>query len=165
MIWPTVGRHCLGVKPHLGPKTNLLLLSHSCRFVNVRSPLWREYGVVLYKCCWSSPAKSLSGPSLEGVMSIFYCLRFGFPHPECHIPQEQGGTVIPNGTEFPFFATYDSQGYVGGIWNFLYTNYKNCQSRSQSYTSITTDGQSASLSWCQAPVWDPRPIFLLKNLN
>jgi hypothetical protein len=28
---------------------------------------------------------------------------------------------------------------------------------SQSY--ITTDGQSASLSWCQAPIWDHRPIF------
>jgi hypothetical protein len=30
-------------------------------------------------------------------------------------------------------------------------------SQSQSY--ITTDGQSASLSWCQAPIWDTRPIF------
>jgi hypothetical protein len=27
----------------------------------------------------------------------------------------------------------------------------------QSY--IMTDAQSASLSWCQAPIWDPRPIF------
>jgi hypothetical protein len=25
---------------------------------------------------------------------------------------------------------------------------------------ITTDNQSASLSWCLAPIWDPRPIFL-----
>jgi hypothetical protein len=39
---------------------------------------------------------------------------------------------------------------------------RNCQSQSQSY--ITTDGQSASLSWCQAPIWDPRPIFLLLSL-
>jgi hypothetical protein len=23
-----------------------------------------------------------------------------------------------------------------------------------------TDSQSASPSWCQAPIWDPRPIFL-----
>jgi hypothetical protein len=23
-----------------------------------------------------------------------------------------------------------------------------------------TDSQSASLSWCQAPIWGPRPIFL-----
>jgi hypothetical protein len=24
-----------------------------------------------------------------------------------------------------------------------------------------TEGQSASLSWCQAPIWDPRRIFLV----
>jgi hypothetical protein len=33
---------------------------------------------------------------------------------------------------------------------------------SQSY--ITTDSQSASLSWCQAPIWVPRPIFILISL-
>jgi hypothetical protein len=37
-----------------------------------------------------------------------------------------------------------------------------CQSQSPSY--VTTHGQSASLSWCQAPIWDPRPIFLLLYL-
>jgi hypothetical protein len=37
-----------------------------------------------------------------------------------------------------------------------------CQSQSQSY--ITTDSQSASSSWCQAPIWDPRPIFLILSL-
>jgi hypothetical protein len=30
--------------------------------------------------------------------------------------------------------------------------------------SYTTNGQSASLSWCQAPIWDPQPIFLLLSL-
>jgi hypothetical protein len=34
-------------------------------------------------------------------------------------------------------------------------------SKSKSYT---TDGQSASPSWYQAPIWDPRPIFLLLSL-
>jgi hypothetical protein len=24
-----------------------------------------------------------------------------------------------------------------------------------------TDGQSASLSWCQEPIWDPQPNFVL----
>jgi hypothetical protein len=33
------------------------------------------------------------------------------------------------------------------------------QSQSQSY--VKTDGQSASLSWCQAPFWDSRPDFYL----
>jgi hypothetical protein len=32
--------------------------------------------------------------------------------------------------------------------------------QSQSHSHITTDNQSASPSWCQAPIWDPRPIFL-----
>jgi hypothetical protein len=31
------------------------------------------------------------------------------------------------------------------------------QSQSQSY--VTTDGQSASLSWCQAPIWGLGPDF------
>jgi hypothetical protein len=45
------------------------------------------------------------------------------------------------------------------------TNIKNTQkSQSQSQSYITTDGQSASLSWCQAPIWDPRPAFLLLSL-
>jgi hypothetical protein len=34
---------------------------------------------------------------------------------------------------------------------------KSKQSQSQSY--VTTDGQSASLSWCQAPIWGLRPDF------
>jgi hypothetical protein len=34
------------------------------------------------------------------------------------------------------------------------------QSQSQRQSCITTDSQSASPSWCQAPIWDPWPIFL-----
>jgi hypothetical protein len=30
----------------------------------------------------------------------------------------------------------------------------------QSQNNLTTDDQSASLSFCQASIWDPRPIFL-----
>jgi hypothetical protein len=33
-------------------------------------------------------------------------------------------------------------------------------SRMSSQSHITTDSQSASPSWCQAPIWDPRPISL-----
>jgi hypothetical protein len=34
------------------------------------------------------------------------------------------------------------------------------QSQSQTQSHITTGNQSDSPSWCQAPIWDPRPIFL-----
>jgi hypothetical protein len=29
---------------------------------------------------------------------------------------------------------------------------------------LTTDSQSTSPSWCQAPIWDPRPIFPILSL-
>jgi hypothetical protein len=32
-------------------------------------------------------------------------------------------------------------------------------SQSQSQNYITTDGQSARLPWCQAPIWGPKPDF------
>jgi hypothetical protein len=35
----------------------------------------------------------------------------------------------------------------------------NCQSQSQNQSYITTDSQSASLSWCQAPIRGIRPDF------
>jgi hypothetical protein len=51
LVRPTVSRPvCLGVKPHLGPKTRFLLLSDSCGFVDVGRPLWRDNGSVVYNC-------------------------------------------------------------------------------------------------------------------
>jgi hypothetical protein len=66
----------------------------SCGFFDVGRFLWREDGSVVYNCCWASPAHSFSGPSPVGLATIFYCLRFG--------------TSL-------FVASYDSQGYCGGI--------------------------------------------------
>jgi hypothetical protein len=38
-----------------------------------------------------------------------------------------------------------------------------CSSQLTAQSYITTDGQSASLSWCQAFIWGPRPDFLLPS--
>jgi hypothetical protein len=73
MLRPTVS---LGAKHHLGPKTRFLLLSDSCRFVDVGRPFWREDGSVVYNCCWASPAQSFLGLSPAGLLTIFYCVRF-----------------------------------------------------------------------------------------
>jgi hypothetical protein len=35
----------------------------------------------------------------------------------------------------------------------------NCLIQSQSQSYVTADGQSTSLSWCQAPIWGPRSDF------
>jgi hypothetical protein len=61
--------------------------------VYVGRSLWRENESVVYNCYWSSPAQSFSGPTTVGLVTIFYCLRF----------------------ETSLFASYDSQGYGGGI--------------------------------------------------
>jgi hypothetical protein len=46
----------------------------------VTSSLTKVWPVV-YSCCWSSPAKPLSGPSPAGIMTTFYFLRFETPPP------------------------------------------------------------------------------------
>jgi hypothetical protein len=47
--------------------------------------------------------------------------QLGGPGPRIYIPPEQGGPVIPLGIGFPFVASYDSQGYRGGILTRLHT--------------------------------------------
>jgi hypothetical protein len=58
--------------------------------------------VCRWNCCWPSPAQSFSGPSPVGLVTIFYCLRFD--------------TSL-------FVASYDSQGYGGGIRTRLHTGW------------------------------------------
>jgi hypothetical protein len=43
--------------------------------------------------------------------------------------------------------------------------YRTPSQLSQSQRYATTDGQSVSLSWCQAPIWDLRPDFLFWQLR
>jgi hypothetical protein len=59
-------------------------------------------GSVVYNCCWPSPAQSFSGPSLVGLVTIFYCLRFE--------------TSL-------FVASYDSHDYGGGIRPRLHAGF------------------------------------------
>jgi hypothetical protein len=84
----------LGVEPHLGLMTRYLLLFDNYGLAFVGRPLWREDGYVFCICCWPLPAQSFLGPSPLGLATVFYCLRFE--------------TSV-------FFASYDSQGHVGGI--------------------------------------------------
>jgi hypothetical protein len=99
-----------GVKTPSRAQDQILVLSDSCRFVDVGRPLWREDGPVVYNCCWSSPAQSFSGPSPAGLVTIFYCLRFETPsNLEGQVPviiysQEQGGPIIPPSCDSLYIA-------------------------------------------------------------
>jgi hypothetical protein len=59
-------------------------------------------GSAVCNCYWPSPGQSFSGPSPVGLLTKFYCLRFE--------------TSL-------FVASYDSQGYGGGIRPRLRTDY------------------------------------------
>jgi hypothetical protein len=96
---------------------------------------------VVFSCCWVSPAQSFSGLSPAGLVNTCYCLRSWGCYPakvKVTLRLTVGRSVCQS------------------------ANQSACPSPSQNY--ITTGGQSASLSWCQAPIWDPRPIFLLLSL-
>jgi hypothetical protein len=71
-------------------------------------------------------AGPVSGPSPAGHMTTFTVSdsrlsQPGGPGHHIYIPQGQGGPVIPPDTRFPFIASYDSQGYGGGIRVRLHT--------------------------------------------
>jgi hypothetical protein len=161
--WPLVDQSVLVSSARSGPKTRFVLLWDICGSVDVERPLWWEKESVVYNCCWPSPAQSFSGPSPAGLITIFYCLRFetppsGVPGPRIYISHEQGGPVVPPGTGFPFHRLLRLAGLrwrysnppPHGLW----------LTQIQSQNCITTDGQSTSLVWCQAPIWGLRQDFI-----
>jgi hypothetical protein len=86
-------------------------------------------GLVAYNHCWVLQAQSFSYLSSWPCFTVSY-LRLpkpGGPGLYTHIPQEQCVPDIPSGT-----GLTDS-----------------------SHSYVTTDGHSASHSWCQAFIWDP----------
>jgi hypothetical protein len=153
---PTVSRSVrLGVRQPSGTRDHfffsLKFPFDSCGFVILYYPLWREDGFVIYCCRWSSPTKSRSGLSPAGLKAIFYFPNsWDSPNLVCQVPvfispRNREAQIYPRALGSLSVSSYDSQGYGGGL-----------RSKSKSHY----DWQSASPSWCQASIWDPRPIFL-----
>jgi hypothetical protein len=115
-------------------------LSDNCKFLAVGHPLWREDGhvIYLYNCFWVLPEQPLSDPS-PAELTIFCCLIWASPKLEGQIPL----LISPINTVAQLYPRILSSLFVATYY-------------SQSQSHITTDSRSSY----QAPVWDPRPIFL-----
>jgi hypothetical protein len=70
----------------------------------------------------------------------------------------QSSAVSPGSVQQLMSSRYHGSLDTWKVVHVTDAKFRHLISQSQSY--ITIDSQSASLSWWQAPIWDPRPIFL-----
>jgi hypothetical protein len=118
-------------------------------FFYVGRSLWQENGSAVYNCCSSSPEQSCLGPSPAGLLTVFYCFRFETPPTwRARFPY-----LYPPGREWPSYTPRHRVPFSSPTT----TRRAPLISQSQSQSYIATDGQSASLSWYEAPIWGLRP--------
>jgi hypothetical protein len=102
---------CLGIKRPSGAYNQIFITVRQLRVCWCEA-LSLTRARVCHNCYWCSPAQSFSGPSPVGLATIFYSLRF----------------------EISFFvASYESQGYGGGIRSRLHTGLPQSSPHSRCY--------------------------------
>jgi hypothetical protein len=106
----------------------------------VGHPHWREVGSVFYMCCWPLPAQVFLGSESLGIRD--------------HI-------LLSQIWDFPFRRLLR---LAGSRWRYSTPpphGFWLVESESESY--VTTDGQSASLSWYKLPIRGLRPDFYFRT--
>jgi hypothetical protein len=111
----------------------------------IRCSLWREDGSVV---CTAITQRSES--LRTHYHTLVYHLRLphpGGPGPHNYIHQEQGDSVIPPGTGFPFCHLLR---IVGLRWKYSNPPSHGVGLNFEVRSYFTTDSQSVSMSWCRA---------------
>jgi hypothetical protein len=133
--WQTIRPICLGVRHPSGIRDQFFfLLEISFRQLQVwyfvAPSLMRGWVCnLLYNCFWALPELSPLGRSPAELMAIFYCLIWDSPNQQGQVPvfispRNRVAQLYPRALGSLFVASYDSQGYGGGILTRLHTGHK-----------------------------------------
>jgi hypothetical protein len=127
----SVGQSVLVSGTHLEPVTNFSFFSffftqlRACYFV--APSLTRGWVCnLLYNCFCALPEQSFLGQSPAELTAIFYCLIWDSPNLKGQVPvfispRNRVAQLHPRAPGSLFVASFDSQGYTGGILTRLYT--------------------------------------------
>jgi hypothetical protein len=85
-------------------------------------------GLLFTNCCWASPAQSFLGPSPAGLMTYLLSQIRDSPNLEGQVPvfissRNRVAQLYPQALASFYVASYDSQGYGGGIRTRLHAGY------------------------------------------
>jgi hypothetical protein len=111
---------CLGVRrpPIWDPQPIFIspsnLIQTVAGYFVASSPTRGRVCNLLYNCFWDLPEQPLLGRSPVELTAIFYCLIWDSPNLE--------GQLSPRALGSLFVASYDSQGYGGGILHTFITS-------------------------------------------
>jgi hypothetical protein len=101
---------------------------------------------------------ALTSPVILGSESSGTRDRVSLSHLRLPQPGGPGPHIYPPGT--------GSSSYSAGHFIPFLSPPMTCKATVESESKLCYDRRSFGLSfWCQAPIWDPRPIFLLFSLR
>jgi hypothetical protein len=124
MLHLTVSQSILVSSPMWGPR-QVFCYCHTCRFIDVGRPLWREDGSAIYSCCWLLPVQPFLDLEYSGTHDhILLSWIQESPNLEDQVPYSYpsgiGWSSYTPRHWVPFSSPPMTRGYGGGAWTCLH---------------------------------------------